>query len=191
MRMRVVGSALLALLAVAFAPLSRAQGVPAPGHFGPVLEVSGEFGGDNVAEVFYRDGTSQNIHAGQGVTLAAGVHYQPATFPIDFAATVGYKLVRTEAYDTDLGMDRVVIKLTGTYTLPNHFWVDAGPVWHTDVHLNGAGYIPDVDFDDAFGATVGVGWRWVGVTYTNIHYKSQETGSIDGSNVGVTFIWKF
>jgi hypothetical protein len=191
MRFRTVGWALCVLAALAFAPLSRAQGLPSAGHFGPVLEVSGEFGGDNVAEVFYRDGTSQNIKAGQGVTVAAGLHYQPPTFPIDFAATAGYKLVRTEAYDTDLGMDRVVIKLTGTYMLPNHFWVDAGPVWHTDVHLNGAGYIPDVDFDQAVGVTVGVGWRWLGLTYTNIHYSSPVTGTVDGSNGGVTFIWKF
>jgi hypothetical protein len=191
MRFRIVGWAWCVLAAVAFAPLSRAQGLPSAGHFGPVLEVSGEFGGDNVVEVFYRDGTSQNIKAGQGVTVAAGLHYQPPEFPIDFAATAGYKFVRTEAYDTDLGMDRVVIKLTGTYMLPNHFWVDAGPVWHTDVHLNGAGYIPDVDFDQAVGVTVGVGWRWLGLTYTNIHYSSPVTGTVDGSNGGVTFIWKF
>jgi hypothetical protein len=191
MRIRVVGWALLALLAVAFSPLSQAQGLQSPGHFGPVLEFSGEFGGDNVAEVFYTNGSSQDIKAGQGVTLAAGVHYQPVSVPIDFAATVGYKFVRTEAYDTDLGMDRVVIKVTGTYMLPRYFWVDAGAVWHTDVHLNGAGYIPDVDFNDAVGATVGVGWRWLGLTYTNIHYNSDVTGRVDGSNVGLTFVWKF
>ena len=191
MRMRAVGWTLFALLGVAFASLSQAQGLPSAGHFGPVLELSGEFGGDNVAEVFYTNGSSQHIKAGQGVTVAAGLHYQPLTFPVDFTATVGYKFVRTEAYNTDLGMDRVVLKLTGTYMLPQYFWVDAGPVWHTDVHLNGDGYIPDVDFDQAVGAEIGFGWRWIGVTYTDIHYNSPQTGRVDGSNVGVTFIWKF
>jgi len=192
MQMRIVGWASFALLSIAFAPLSQADiGEPSPGHFGPMLELSGEFGGDNVAQVFFTDGGSQDIKAGQGVTIAGGLHYQPAGFPIDFSATVGYKFVRTRAYNTDLGMDRVVLKFTGTYMLPNHFWVDAGPVWHTSVHLNGDGYIPDVDFDDAVGGTVGLGWRWIGLTYTDIHYNSPETGRIDGSNVGVTFAWKF
>ena len=192
MRIRIVGWASFALLSIAFAPLSWADaGEPSPGHFGPVLELAGEFGGDNVARVFYTNGDSQDIKAGQGITVSAGVHYQPPGFPIDFTGTVGYKFVRTEAYNTNLGMDRVVLKLTGTYMLPNHFWVNAGPVWHTGVHLNGDGYIPDVDFDDAVGGTVGVGWRWVGLTYTDIHYSSAVTGRIDGSNVGISFTWKF
>jgi len=191
MRIRVVGWALCALLALAFAPLSRAQGLPSAGHFGPVLEASGEFGGDNLVKVFYRDGDTQDIRAGQGVTVAAGLHYQPVPVPIDFTATVGYKFIRTADYHTDLGMNRVVLKLTGTYMLPQHFWVEAGPVWHTSVHLNGDGYIPDIDFDDAFGGMIGFGWRWFGVTYTDIHYNSWQTGRVDGSNVGVTFRWKF
>src|SRR5579859_5882075 len=182
MRIRVVGWALCALLAIAFSPLSKAQGLPSAGHFGPVLEASGEFGGDNVVKVFYTNGDTQDIRAGQGVTVAAGLHYQPVAFPIDFTATVGYKFIRTADYHTDLGMNRVVLKLTGTYMLPQHFWVEAGPVWHTGVHLNGDGYIPDVDFDAAFGGMVGFGWRWFGVTYTDIHYNSWETGRIDGSN---------
>jgi len=59
----------------------------------------------------------------------------------------------------------VVIKLTGTVPLPNHFWLTAGPVWHTGTRLNGDGFVPDVDFDDAVGGMVGFGWRWVGVSY--------------------------
>jgi len=111
--------------------------------------------------------------------------------PIDFAATVGYKFVRTSDYNTDLGIYRVVLKFTGTYALPNHFWIDAGPVLHTDTRLQGDGYVPDVHFDDAWGVTVGAGWRWIGVTYTNIHYNSELTGRLDASNVGATFTWKF
>ena len=59
---------------------------------------------------------------------AVGAHYQPASLPLDFTVTVGYKLVRTAAYNTNLGVDRVVVKFTGAYLLPNNFWVDAGPL---------------------------------------------------------------
>jgi hypothetical protein len=114
---------------------------------------------------------------------------QPVPRVGDFAATVGYKFVRTEVYDSDLGVDRVVFKLTGTAALGNHFWVTAGPVWHTGVKLNGDGFIEDVDFDDAVGGMAGFGWRWLGVTYTYIKYKAfGET--INASN-GVGFSWKF
>jgi hypothetical protein len=83
---------------------------------------------------------------------------------------VGYKLVRTAAYNTKLGVDRVVVKFTAAYMLPNNFWVDDGPVWHTEVKFNGDGYVPDISFDDAVGGSGGAGWRqWQG----QIHQRSQ------------------
>jgi len=41
------------------------------------------------------------------------------------------------------------------------------------------------------GSTVGFGWRWIGVSYTNIRYTSPVTGGLDGSSGGITFAWKF
>jgi len=192
MRISLAGWVLLGVAAVLSSPRSEAQGYdPRPGRPGVVLEAAGEFGGDNVVKVFYRNGDTQDIRAGQGVTLSVGAHYQPVSLPVDFAATVGYKFVTTSDYHTDLGIYRVVLKFTGTYALPNHFWVDAGPVVHTGTRLNGDGYVPDIDFDTSVGATVGAGWRWIGVTYTNMHYHSALTGDVDASNIGATFTWKF
>jgi hypothetical protein len=183
-----VGGLLLVLVPLC----ARAQGLPQHNsRFGPVVEVAAEFGGDNVVQVFYTNGHTQDIRAGQGVTVSAGVHYQLPAAPLDIAATVGYKFVTTSDYHTDLGIYRVVFKLTGTYELPRHFWVDAGPVWHTGVRLKGDGYVPDVNFDDAVGATIGAGWRWFGVSYTNIRYKSPVTDDVTANNVGVTATWKF
>ncbi len=161
------------------------------GHLGVVLEGAFEAGGDNVARVFYINGDTQNIRAGQGGTLGVGAHYQVADTPWDFAATIGYKFVRTSDYHSDLGIDRIVFKFVGSYALGRGLWIDAGPVLHTDTRFNGDGFVPDIKFDDAVGATVGVGWRWIGLTYTNIHYHSPLTGSLDASNAGVSFTWKF
>ena len=162
-----------------------------PGHLGVVLDTAAEWGGDNLIDVVYRHGYTQHIRAGQGVTLGGGIHYRPVGFPVDFAATVGWKFVRTSDLDTDLGIDRAVIELTGTVPLGNHFWVTAGPVWHTSTKLNGDGFIPDVNFDDAVGGMVGFGWRWIGVRYTNIKYRGDFPGSVDASSGGITFAWKF
>jgi hypothetical protein len=189
---RFVGWVTAGLLVSVLPLCARAQGLPQPNsRFGPVLEAAAEFGGDNVVKVFYTNGDTQDIRAGQGVTLSGGLHYQLPRFPLDSAATVGYKFVRTSDYHTDLGINRVVFKVTGTYELPRHFWIDAGPVWHTAVKLNGDGYVPDIDFDDAIGVTAGFGWRWFGVTYTGIRYSSPLTGGVDANNVGVTATWKF
>jgi hypothetical protein len=162
-----------------------------PGHFGVVFDSAAEFGGDNLVDVFYRHGGTQHIRAGQGVTVGGGIHYRPVELPIDFAAIVGYKFVRTAAYNTDLGVNRVVVKLTGTLPLGNHFWITAGPVWHTGTRLNGDGFVQNVDFDDAVGGMVGFGWRWIGVSYTSIRYRGPFAGSVDASNGGIAFAWKF
>lgn len=161
------------------------------GHLGLVLEGAFEAGGDNVARVFYRNGDTQDIRAGQGGSLSVGAHYQLTHSPLDFIATVGYKFVRTSDYHSDLGIDRVVFKFVASCALGRGWWIDAGPVLHTDTRFNGDGFVPDIEFDDAVGGTVGVGWRWIGLTYTNIHYHSPLTGSLDASNGGISFTWKF
>jgi len=193
-RVHITAAALAVVAAIAVsnrAEASWGEATGDPGHFGFVLGTAAELGGDNLIDVVYRHGGTQHIKAGDGVTLAGGIHYRPVGLPVDFAATVGYKFIRTSSYDTDLGVDRVAIELTGTVPLGNHFWVTAGPVWHTSTKLNGDGYIQDVDFDDAVGGMVGFGWRWVGVRYTNIKYRGPFPGSVDASSGGVTFAWKF
>jgi hypothetical protein len=190
MRSRTAVTGILAITALGSTALAHAAPY-SDGHWGAVFEAAAEAGGDDVIKVYYRHGDSQTIHAGQGVTVGVGLHYQPSSAPLDFAATVGYKFVRTADYNTDLGIDRYVIKLTGTYLLPSNFWLAAGPVWHTGTKLRGDGYVPDIKFDDAVGGTVGFGWRWIGVSYTNIRYTSPETGGLDGSSGGITFAWKF
>lgn len=183
---------LAATAAVGTSPAKAADYSSQPrGHLGAVLELDGDFGGDNIASVLFTDGSTEDIKAGQGIAGAVGLHYQLAALPLDIAVTAGYKYVTTRASNANIFLDRVEIKAVGAYELPGHWWVDAGPVWHAGTRLHGDGYLPDVSFDDAVGATVGLGWRWIGVAYTNIHYNSAITGSLDASNVGVTLAWKF
>jgi hypothetical protein len=183
----------LALGILMAAPQSHAQGnASRPDHLGLVFETDLEFGGSDVVDVYYTDGSTSKINAGQGVTLSLGAHYLPRALPIDFALTAGYKFVVTADRSSNLGLYRVVLKLTGTYELPNGFWVDAGPVWHVSTKLKGDGYVADIPFDDALGVTIGAGWRYVGLSYTNIKYKSPQTVTdVDGSNIGVTLTFKF
>lgn len=100
-----------------------------------------DFGGDNIVRVFYTDGSTQDIKAGQGITPAVGLHYQLADSPLDFAVTAGYKFVTTRASNADIHLDRVEFKALGTYELPGHFWADTGPVWDTAINFQGDGYV--------------------------------------------------
>ena len=186
-------AAIAVVAAVAACPAhSSGMGTGTPGAIEPLLEGSFEFGGDNIATVYYRHGYSQDIRAGQGGTISVGLHYRIPNSPWDFAGSFGYKFMRTASYDAHLGIDRFVFKLTGTCDLGNDFWLNFGPVLHTNTKFDGDGYVPDIKFNDAVGGTVGIGWRWVGITYTNIKYHSDDiVGSVDGSSGGVTFIWKF
>ena len=193
MRVHLTAIALATLVVATASKPAEAAGGDAtgePGHFGFVLDAAGELGGDDLVKVFFRNGDTQTIRAGQGVTVGGGVHYRPVALPVDFAATVGYKYVRTAADNIDPSVSRVVIELTGTVPVGNHFWVTAGPVWHTSTKLDGDGRLPDVNFDDAVGGMVGFGWRWVGVRYTNIKYRSPY-GDFNASSGGVFLAWKF
>jgi hypothetical protein len=183
----------LALGAALVAPPSHAQGyAERAGRVGLVAEVDAEFGGDGVAVIYYTNGTNSTIRAGQGLNLAIGAHYRPVGLPIDFAATAGYKFVGTEDRDSNIGLYRVVLKFTGTYQLPNRFWVDLGPVFNTGTKLRAYGYAPDIPFDDSVGVTAGFGWRWVGVSYTSMKYKSSQLASdVDASNIGINLVYKF
>jgi hypothetical protein len=179
--------------AVMLSPQSHAQGaVMRPGHVGVVLGMDVGSGGDPVVDVSYTNGTSDRLHAGEGVDFYAGVHYQPLTLPIDFAGMFGYKFDGTKDPNSDLRFTRWTLKATATYELPGGWYLDAGPVWHLSPKLHGGGYFEDIPFNDAVGVTFGAGWRWLGVSYTSIKYSSPVVaGDVDASSVDLTLIIKF
>ena len=159
------------------------------GHFGFVGELDLEFGGDDIAEVQFTNGSTQTVKAGQGGTLAIGGHYRPANSDFDFSATVGYKFVTTAASNADIGVDRVVFKALVIYDPANSWWVAAGPVWHDGTKFHGDGFVSDIKFDDAVGFTAQAGWKWIGLTYTNMEYKFRGI-KVDGSSIGLSLTWR-
>ena len=57
--------------------------------------------------------------------------------------------------------------------------------------LDGDGFFEDVEFDDANGFNVEVGWRWVALHYTKMEYSSPGFEDVDASNVGIRFTYRF
>lgn len=154
---------------------------------GFVLGIDGEFGGDDVATVSFTDGSTQDVEAGQGLTLATGGYFKPdEASPWSVRATVGYKFVTTEASNADIGIERIVAEMVAQYTWSTGFWVGFGGVHHSSIEFDADGFGPEVNFDDATGYTAEVGWKWFGVTWTDLEYEDEFGFEYDASSVGLS-----
>lgn len=151
-----------------------------------------DYGGDDVAEVFFEDGDSQNVKAGQGMTIAVGAYFRPiGNSPFEIDASVGYKLSTTAASNADIGVERTLLQLGGAYRFPNGFYVGASWVQHMSPTVDGDGFFEDIDFDDSTGFNFEIGWKWVALHYTDMTYSSDLYEDVDASNIGVRFTYRY
>jgi hypothetical protein len=159
---------------------------------GFLVEGDIEYGGDDIVTVSFKDGSTQDIKAGQGATLALGGYFKPEeSSPFSVRATVGYKFVTTAASNADIGINRIVYELVGNYDWPNGWHVGAGLTRHTNIKFDADGFGRNVDFDDATGFTAEFGWKWLSLSYTGIDYKDEFGGKWDAGSVGLAFAWRF
>jgi hypothetical protein len=158
---------------------------------GFAIEADLEYGGDDLATLEFTDGSSQDIKAGQGVTIALGGHYRAAESPFSVRGTVGYKYVTTQASNADISVGRTVFEVVGNYLWDSGWWIGGGITHHSSIKFDADGFGPDVKFDDATGPTVEVGWRWIALSYTKLDYKDPFGGEWDASSVGLTLTSKF
>lgn len=169
-----------------------AADAPSGAKFGFLVEGDIEYGGDDILTVSFTNGSSQDIKLGQGATLAVGGYFKPnASSPFSVRGTVGYKFVTTAASNADIGIDRIVYELVGNYEWPSGFRVGAGLTQHTGIKLDGDGFGPNVEFDDATGVTAEFGWKWISLSYTAIDYKDEFGGKWDAGSVGLALAWRF
>ena len=163
---------------------------PAGVHrFAWLLDGTFEFGGDELLEITFTDGSKQTIYAGQGGTGNVGVEFRGQR--LGLRATVGFKFTSTAADNANIMFTRVPLRATVNY-YPNPDWrVAAGPVMHTAVEFDGDGFTPNVTFDNAVGFTAEVGWRWLSATYTSLSYSVDGGSSINASAIGVGFTGVF
>jgi len=164
-----------------------------PGKRGGFLaQLDADFGGDNVATVYFEDDSDQNLKAGQGLAISLGGWFRPIeSSSFEVQASVGYKFSTTAASNADIGMQRVLLQLEGLYRWPNGFFLGGGLMQHMSPRLDGDGFFPDVDFDDATGFNLELGWKWISLHYADITYSSDEFEDVDASHVGVRFTWRF
>jgi hypothetical protein len=159
-------------------------------HVNAVVEGAVEFGGARVIDLTFQNGSSQALHAGQGLTLAAGMQFRPAAVPrLSVAGTVGFKFVTNASDNADIGITRLPIEVVGRWAVNRNWWAGAGVVRHAAVKINGDDFFADETLEASTGATLELGWRWAALTYTTMKYTDTTGGTLGAGSVGVTARW--
>ena len=121
-----------------------------------------------------------------------GGWFRPAaSVPFELQGILGYKVVFTATDNADIKVTRTTLQLNGIYRFANDWYVGAGFVRHMSPELDGDGFLDDIEFDDAKGFSAEVGWRWVGLHYTNIKYRNNFVKNVDASHVGLRLMYRF
>jgi len=152
------------------------------------LDIAG--GGDEVTSNNNPPYTVQS-NLGEGMTVSlGGFHRLSESKPWELQSFIGYKRawivpVRGGGYET--AVSRWVFQLLASYRQEDKWYFGGGLTFHGDPRVEDTDPAnADVDFDNAVGATIEGGWSWLGVQCTYIEY-----GSLDASNCGVRFTWRF
>ncbi len=201
MRKLLLGPILIGLLPAAASAAGASYADYSGIYIGPVVDLGFDGGGDKVAVVGYTDGSHQNINAGEGGLIAAGAHlrlYKDS--PFDIKATFGYKYVTTEASNVDIHMSRLTYEITPNVRLPYGIWAGIGYVHHSAINFNSGGLGPDLNFKDANGANIELGWRsrtrrhvdfGVAAVYTLIDYQDEYGNDYNANSIGIRFTMNF
>jgi len=183
------------LVLASLAVTARAQEDP-PADYGPRIGFLGQidldYGGDDVATVYFEDDESQNVKAGQGLAISVGAYFRPienSAFEID--ASVGYKFSTTAASNADIGVERTMLQLGVAHHWPNGLYLGGGLVRNMGPTVDGDGFFPDIDFDDSTGYNVEIGWKWIALHYTDMTYESDLYEDVDASHFGVRLTYRF
>jgi hypothetical protein len=186
------GTVLVLLAVVGTAQAAEDEGVYLGKRGGVLVQTDADFGGDDVATVYYEDDDEQDVKAGQGVALSIGGFFRPiedSRFRLE--ASIGYKFVLTAASNADISLTRTLLQLGAYYEWPTGFYLGGGVVQHLSPELNGDGFFEDITFDDATGFNVEIGWKWVALHYTQMTYEHEFFEDVDASSIGIRATYRF
>jgi len=151
---------------------------------GWLATANAEFGGDPVVTVVFTDGDTQDVNAGQGISLSIGRYIRPNNGPMMYSGGLGFKYVTTAADNANIHLTRFVLDARVDRAIVNGFWVGVGPVAHVGTKLSMDDLGPDVSFDPSLGLNARIGWQYLSLTYTYMSYKDEFGGNYDASGIG-------
>jgi len=146
-----------------------------------------DFGGDKIAEVYFTNGADQSVNAGQGGSILAALDYAfSKSFRIRTIA--GYKYVTTAANNANIRLTRFPIQVSGIVNLDKNWWLTAGLATHQGIRFKGDGFLDDLSLKTKGGATFGLGYNLVYLSYTGMKYTDNLQNEYNASSIGLGFL---
>lgn len=146
-----------------------------------------EFGGDKVAEVFFTDGSTQSLTAGQGGTFFAGAQFRLNKKETFFLrSSIGIKYLTTKADNAHIRLTRIPLQVTANYMPVKKLRLAAGMVTHQAIRLNFDGIGENKKFTSVPGIVLEAGYGVFGLSYTFMTYQDPSNASYIANNFGIT-----
>jgi hypothetical protein len=146
-----------------------------------------EFGGDNVAEVYFTDGSVQKMNAGQGGTVFAGGQLRlTKSEKIFLRGSVGFKYLTTKADNANIRLTRIPLQLSLNYMPVKKLRFATGIVSHQAINLKFDGLGQDAKFTSVPGLQFEAGYGLFALSYTLMTYKDVNNTSYRANAIGIT-----
>jgi len=153
-----------------------------------LIEAALELGGDEVAEVYFTNGNTQSVKAGQGGSLAVGAQFQfPGLDKFLLRSTLGIKYVTTEADNVHIRLTRIPVHLSANWMVAKKLRIGAGVATHRSIRFKADGIGDDIKFDGATGPMFEIAYGGVGLRYTIMKYKDEANYTYSANAIGLSF----
>ncbi len=189
MKKRLLQFSLIALLfSTAFIHASHAQEEKQGAKLGFLINGALEFGGDAVATVSFTNGDSQEVNAGQGITVGVGGELSLLkNHQLRIRGSLGIKYVTTAADNVHIRLTRIPMILTANWVIKDDWRIGAGIVSHQAIRFNAGGIGRDFSLSSPAGPMIEVAYKGIGLSYTILTYDDEFGDSYAANAIGVTF----
>ena len=146
-----------------------------------------ELGGDPVATVGFTNGDSQNVNAGQGISVGVGGELSLLNSQqFRLRGSIGIKYVTTAADNAHIRLTRIPMILTANWVVKDDWRIGAGIVSHQAIRFNGGGIGSNFKLSSPAGPVIEVAYKGIGLSYTILTYKDEFGDSYGANSIGLT-----
>jgi hypothetical protein len=147
-----------------------------------------ELGGDEVAKIYFTNGETQSVKAGQGGSLGIGLQVAlTKSEKLFLRGSLGIKYVTTQAENAHIRLTRIPINLTANLMASETIRLSAGLSMHQAIKFKADGIGSDFRLNNASGPIFEIAYKVVGLSYTAMTYKDQDNVSYSANAIGITF----
>ena len=147
-----------------------------------------ELGGDEVAEVYFTNGNTQSVKAGQGGSIAVGGQLAfPGLEKLLLRTTIGFKYVTTAADNVHIRLTRIPVHVTAHWMFTDKWGFGAGLASHRNIQFNADGIGEDINFKGTTGPRFEIAYRGISLSYTAMKYQDNYNETYSANAVGLWY----